>query len=271
MINIVTAYPGEARPLIDCLGLTDRDTRGPGTLYRNEKCRLVISGAGKDQAAGATAWLQETAPVSANAAWLNIGIAGHASRPVGDAALAHRITDHVTGQSWYPPQVHGLDLATDDLITVEIPETGYPENSLYDMEAAGFYPVACRSTTAELVQCYKVVSDNRDNPVAGVTPKQGVALITDRLADINRLVTVLDELSDAVIDRRVPENSIVQFTSHWHFTVSQRHQLEKLLARWDALLPEQPHWCAELQTRQQASQVLHWLEQRINAVPVRLG
>lgn len=271
MINIVTAFPGEARPLIDCLVLTDRDSRGPGTLYRNGKCRLVISGAGKIQAAAATAWLQETGPVNGNAAWLNIGIAGHASRPVGDAALAHRITDHGTGQSWYPPQVHGLSLATDNLVTVDTPETGYPENVLYDMEAAGFYPVACRSTTAELVHCYKVVSDNRDNPVAGVTPAQGEALITDRLADITRLVTVLDELSDAVIDRRVPENSIAQFTNRWRFTVSQRHQLEKLLARWDALLPEQPPWCGELQTRQQASQVLQWLEQRINAVPVRLG
>jgi hypothetical protein len=271
MINIVTAFPGEARPLIDCLGLTDKDTQGPGTLYRNEKCRLVISGAGKIQAAAATAWLQDSGPVNGNTAWLNIGIAGHASRPVGEGALAHRITDHGTGKSWYPPQAHGLTLATDNLITVDIAQTGYPQDVLYDMEAAGFFPVACRSTIAELVQCYKVVSDNRNNPVAGVTPGQGEALITDRLADITRLVRVLDELSDAVIDRRVPENSIARFTSHWRFTVSQRHQLEKLLARWDAMLPEQPPWCDELQTRQQASQVLHWLKQRINAVPVRLG
>lgn len=271
MINIVTAFPGEARPLIDCLGLTAKDTRGPGTLYHSGKCRLVVSGGGKARAAAATAWLQETGPLNGNAAWLNVGIAGHASRPVGDGALAHRITDHETGQSWYPPQVHGLILTTDTLVTVDIPESAYPEHVLYDMEATGFYPVACRSTTAELVQCYKVVSDNRDNPVAGVTPSQAEALISGRLADITRLVTVLDELSDAVIGRRVPENSITRFTSRWRFTVSQRHQLEKLLTRWDALLPEQPPWCNELQTRQQASQVLHWLEQRINAVPVRLG
>jgi hypothetical protein len=271
MINIVTAFPGEARPLIDFLGLTDKDTRGPGTLYRNGNCRLVVSGGGKDRAAAATAWLQGTGPLKGNAAWLNVGIAGHASRPVGDGALAHRITDHGTGQSWYPPQVHGLTLATDNLVTVDRPETAYPEHGYYDMEATGFYPVACRSTTAELVQCYKVVSDNRDNPVAGVTPKLAEALITNRLADIARLVTALDKLSDVVIGRRVPEDRIAWFTSRWRFTVSQQHQLEKLLARWDALLPEQPPWCGELQTRHQARQVLHWLEQRIKAVPVRLG
>ena len=271
MINIVTAFAGEARPLIDCLGLTDKDTRRPGTLYRNGNCRLVVSGGGKARAAAATAWLQETGPLTGDAGWLNVGIAGHASRPVGEGALAHRITDHETGQCWYPPQVHGLTLATDNLVTVDIPETGYPEHVFYDMEATGFYPVACRSTTAELVQCYKVVSDNRDNPVACVTPKLAEALISDRLADITWLVTALDELSDAVIDRRVPEHRIARFTSRWRFTVSQRHQLEKLLARWDTLLPGQPPWCAELQTRQQACQVLHWLEQRINAVPVRLG
>ena len=58
MINIVMAFPGEARPLIDCLGLTDRDAQGPYTQYRNENLRLVISGAGKIHSAAATAWLQ---------------------------------------------------------------------------------------------------------------------------------------------------------------------------------------------------------------------
>ncbi len=270
MINIVTAFPGEARPLIDHLGLTDRDSRGPVSLYRNATHRLVISGAGKTRAAAATAWLQAIDTVK-NAAWLNIGIAGHASRPVGAGVLAHRITDHGTGKSWYPPQVHGLTLATDNLITVDKPETAYPEHALYDMEAAGFYPVACRSTSAELVQCYKIVSDNRDSSVAGITPKSGAALIADRLADITTLVTALDELSDSVIARQVPGNTLAQFTGHWRFTVAQQHQLEKLLARWAALLPKQPPWCDELQARQQASQVLHWLEQHLNSVPVRLG
>jgi hypothetical protein len=57
----------------------------------------------------------------------------------------------------------------------------------------------------------------------------------------------------------------------WHFTVSQRHQLAKLLTRWDALLPDQPVWCKELRSHREASRALHWIEQRINAVPVRLG
>ena len=271
MINIVTAFPGEARPLIDCLGLTDRDAQGPYTQYRNENRRLVISGAGKIQSAAATAWLQETGPGSHNAAWLNIGIAGHANRTIGEGALAHRITDHGTGQSWYPPQAHGLQLSTDNLVTVDRPETGYPEAALYDMEAAGFYPVACRSTTAELAQCYKVISDNRDNPVASMTPKQGEALITGRLADITGLVAALEALSDALAARAIPDESLGMFRDRWRFTVAQQHQLKKLLARWNAVLPDQPVWCDELQSHQQASQVLNWLEQRINAVPVRLG
>jgi len=271
MINIVTAFPGEARPLIDSLGLTDRDTRGPCTHYRNSKCRLVISGAGKTRVAAATAWLQETGPASRTTAWLNIGLAGHANRPVGEGVLAHRITDHGTGQRWYPPQVHGLRLSTDNLVTVDRPETGYPEAALYDMEAAGFYPVACRTTTAELVQCYKVVSDNRDNPVADVTPKQGEALIAGRLADITGLIAALEVLSEALNTRAIPDADLGMFRDRWHFTVSQQHQLGKLLARWGALLPGQPVWCDELQAQQQAGQVLNWLEQHINAVPVRLG
>ena len=271
MINLVTAFPGEARPLIAHLGLSDRCDKGPYPLYRNENRRLVISGGGKVQAAGATAWLQDTDPASVNAAWLNIGIAGHACRSVGEGVLAHRITDHGTGQNWYPPQVHGLTLTTDHLITVDQPETAYPEVALYEMEAAAFYPVACRTSTAELVQCYKVVSDNRDTPIAGMTPKVGEALITDRLAEITRLVSALEALSEALNARTIADERLGVFLDRWRFTVSQRHQLEKLLRRWDALLPDQPVWCKELRTRPEAGKVLHWLEQRINAVPVRLG
>lgn len=269
MINIVTAFPGEARPLIEPLGLTDRAARGGYTLYHNDHRRLLISGAGKVQAAAAVGWLRGADPAR-HQAWLNIGIAGHGNGHIGAGLLAHRITDMATGKNWYPPQVHGLSLPTDNLLSVDRPETGYPVNCLYDMEAAGFYPVACRTTTTELVQCYKVISDNRDNPVAGVTQEQGEALIADRLTDICRLVTALERLSDRVTSRQIAGNSLARFTNHWHFTVSQRHQLERLLVRWDARLPDQPVWCDELQTRQQASQVLHWLEHRLDTEPVRL-
>lgn len=270
MINIVTAFPGEARPLIAHLGVSDRYEEGPYTLYRNENRRLLITGGGKAQATAATGWLRDTDPASANAAWLNIGIAGHACRSIGEGVLAHHITDRGTGQNWYPPQVHGLTEPSDRLITVDQPETAYPEVALYDMEAAAFYPVACRTSTAELVQCYKVVSDNRDTPIAAITPKLGEALITDRLADITRVVTTLEALSEALNARTIADERLGVFMDRWHFTVSQGHQLEKLLRRWDALLPDQPVWCKELRTRQEASKVLHWLEQRINAVPVRL-
>jgi len=272
MITIVTAFAGEARPLIAALGLSRRTTRETCTLYSGGRRRLLITGPGKARVAHAIAALQATEPaIRDGGAWLNIGIAGHPSLEIGTGALAHRITDRETGKSRFPPQVHGLALATENLVTVDRPEPDYPEPALYDMEASGFHAAACRGTTAELVQCYKVVSDNREHALAQVTPRHGETLIADRLDEIDALVTTLETLADRRRGRSIPEQQLGRFTRHWHFTVTQRHQLGRLLARWNALLPEQPVWCAELERLAGSRQVLGWIEQRLDDVPVRLG
>jgi hypothetical protein len=271
VINIVTAFSGEARPLIDFYRLTDKETSGLFPLFRNGCRQLVISGPGKIQAAAATAWLQGLAEDNRPAAWLNIGIAGHASRTIGSGALANRITDHASGRNWYPPHVHGLDLPTERLLTVDLPETGYRETSLYDMEASGFYPIACRSTTAELVHCYKVVSDNRMHTLSRSTASRGSALVADRLAEIDVLIEWLGTTVRTLSDRRPPLEIIDNITEHWYFSVAQRHRLLKLIARWQALLPEQPLVISRLQRLGKAGDVLDWLERRLDSLPVKLG
>ena len=50
-------------------------------------------------------------------------------------------------------------------------ETAYPKDAAYDMEAAGFYAQAAGLTTTDLVHVFKIVSDNRENPVSKVDPK----------------------------------------------------------------------------------------------------
>jgi adenosylhomocysteine nucleosidase len=48
------------------------------------------------------------------------------------------------------------------VLTVEQVEEEYSPPWVYDAEAAGFFPTACRFSTAELVHCFKVISDNSD-------------------------------------------------------------------------------------------------------------
>jgi hypothetical protein len=271
MINIIVAFPAEARPLAGHFRLRETDSNGPFPVYRNDTLCLAVSGIGKVACAAATAWLQGINRDQPPAGWLNIGIAGHASHNIGAAYIAHRITDQANGRSWYPPQVHGFRLPSENLLTVDVPETTYRHDALYDMEAAGFYPIACRGTTAELVQCFKIVSDNRNRPVTRVDTGRYSELVSGQLGDIEILVGELERMvhySGAL--NQVPED-LQSFTENWHFTRYQQHRLVHLLRRWQALEPGQQLWCVELKKQTHAGGVLRWIENHLNALPVKLG
>ena len=271
MINIIVAFPAEARPLAGHFRLRERDSSGPFPFYRNETLCLAISGIGKVACAAATGWLQGIQRGQPPSGWLNIGIAGHASHEIGDAYIAHCITDQANGRSWYPPQVHGLGLPSEYLLTVDVPETTYRNDALYDMEAAGFYPIACRGATAELVQCYKIVSDNRARPVTAVDTGRYSELISSRLGDIETLVGELERMAHFSKTLNPAPEVLSSFTGNWHFTLTQQHRLAQLLRRWQVLEPGQPLCCGELKKKNHAGEVLRWLEDYLDALPVKLG
>jgi len=201
MINLVVALPAEARPLIDFYRLGDKTTLGTFRVYRHADMSLIISGPGKVAAAAATALLAGCSTPGKQAAWLNIGIAGHATYSTGQSLLAHRITDHATGKSWYPPQLFDLPTTTGSLLTVDVPENDYRQDIAYDMEASGYYPVASRFSCTELVQCFKVVSDNREQSTATLTAERCTQLITQKLDEIDALVRALLSLAPGLVQK----------------------------------------------------------------------
>jgi len=265
MINLVVALKAEARPLIRHYELHDRHADSALPVYLGTDMALVVSGPGKVAAASATAWLQGLSQENKRNAWLNIGIAGHATCAIGDGRIANRVTEHATNRSWYPPQVHDLDIATGRLLTVDSPENDYSVDALYDMEAAGFYPEACRFSTSELVQCFKVVSDNRQHANTKITAKHCQQLIASQLKTINSLVETLGNMQKRCSSWHAPHPDLDRLAGRWHFTVSQHHQLARLLKRWTTLTPEQAAWSRELDKKNTAAEVLHCLEQQLNA------
>ena len=263
MINIVVALPAEARPLLDHFRLRDKQHNTAFPLYRNADMTLIVCGPGKVAAAAATALLAGTGTSTTRAAWLNIGIAGHAHHAIGSGFIAHRITDSATGTNWYPPQILDLPIATDSLLTVDCPEDEYPSAALCEMEASGFFPIACRFSSSELVQCFKVVSDNRTQATTAITAKLCAQLITARLADIEQLVTALSGVADEYATWHAPHPDLEQLSKRWRFTVSQQHQLARLARRWKVLTTDQPLWLDQLEKTQRAADVLHCLEQHL--------
>ncbi|HEX19439.1 MAG TPA: hypothetical protein ENG78_01225 [Acidiferrobacteraceae bacterium] len=195
MIHIVTALPCEARPILDYYELAPLQQGGHFRIYGNEHCTLIVSGIGKLAAAAACEYLGAL-QASQRGAWLNIGIAGHRDYHIGDAFLAHRITDHTQQQDWHPSIIFDPPCPTEHMISVDTAETSYTRPALYEMEAAGFYASAIRFSPAELVHCYKVISDNASSPTDRISPRQVEALIQDKIPQITSIIATLQQLSE---------------------------------------------------------------------------
>ncbi len=232
MLHIITALPCEAKPLIKHYRLNGRQAENGFRIYENDDIRLIIAGIGNYAAAAACGYLQGLAPQTKHA-WLNLGIAGHKDLAIGTAVLASKISDTATGKHWYPAMPFTLPCQTAELISLDQPNNDYGCNSIYDMEAAGFYSTAARFNSSELVQVFKVISDNQANPTEQVSAAQTEAIIAATLETIDSLIKQLHGLNTQMaIQQNPPE--ITDFQQHWHFTVSQQHQLQRLLQRWQA-------------------------------------
>ena len=231
MIHFVVALPSEARPLIDRYRLKPVNHAEPFRIYEGGDKRLITSGTGKTQAASAAAFLYAFSSGARNQVWLNVGIGGHGKRNIGEGVLAHKITDRASGASWYPPIVFEPPCPTESLLTVDRPETDYHESWVYEMEAAGFYGTASRFSTAELVQCYKVISDNQNSSSRKISAPFVEKLIGGRLAEIDAILKETSDLASelALLDAPAPE--FQEFLMSWHITVSEQYRLKRFLRR----------------------------------------
>jgi adenosylhomocysteine nucleosidase len=195
MLRFVVALPAEARPLVDRFSMV-LASESPFPLYRGQEAWLIISGHGKAAAAAATAYLHLSSGGAPGRAWLNVGLGGHGQRTLGEGVVAHKISDAASGASWYPQLVIDRPCPTLPVFTVERVEEEYSPPWIYESEAAGFFPTACRFSVAELVHCYKVVSDNPDATLSRRMSNASIKeLIARNLEDIETFARALANLA----------------------------------------------------------------------------
>ena len=231
MTHFVVALSCEARPILRHYGMELDPASRSFRLFRATSDDLIVSGVGKAAAAAATAWLA-AAVTGSEEPWINVGIAGHRSLTRGQGLVAHRIVDQAGGRSWYPPRLFSGSYTSSEVISVDQVEDRFEREAAYDMEAAGFWPTANRFATAELVQCYKVVSDGPQSPAQKLTADVIEELVESRSDEIDRLATDLRALH-----AQLPKSAVDldPFLHRWHLSVSQQRQLASLLRRWSAL------------------------------------
>lgn len=268
MINLIVALPCEARPLIQHLRLR-KQAASDYDLYQGEGLNLIISGVGKLAAAMACAWLRglTTTADSADDVWLNIGIAGHGYQPLGSAFLAHRISEQHGDRCWYPEFAFKRPCPSTALKTVDAAENDYPDDTLYDMEAAGFYAACRRFSSVELIHCFKVVSDNRRSGTETVNEAGVSALLAGHLVTIDNVIGCLRQTRERLVRFQQPPPFYSDCLQRWHFSQYQRKQLQQLLWRLQALSPAYTPR-DEFERLRDASQVLTHLQQYTARQPV---
>lgn len=193
MINLAVALAAEARPLVRHFGLSQyRSARG-FRVYAAGGVRLIVTGMGKLNAAAGVAYLggMDCTP---NQGWVNVGVAGHRDLAVGTGVIATKITDHAVSRNWYPPLVANPPGVAAQVRTFDRPVESYPESAVCDMEASAFFSVATRFSCGELVQCFKVISDNSSTGVGVVEASQVEALVGDKLQEIGDFCNTLEAL-----------------------------------------------------------------------------
>ena len=267
-VNIVMAHGLEAKALVKVLGLERHHASAEFVEYSNSnKLRLLVSGIGKEAVAAAVTYLGEQQALDDGEirSWLNIGIAGHRDAPLGSAWLGNKITDQASGTSAYPPQlIEGVEVGS--VVTVDEPENTYPLNAAYEMEASAFYAEATKYSTAELVQVFKVISDNLENPISGIDLQSVPSLIA---AQAPQILTLIESMS-AIVEQY---NSSQRLPSYYHeicskirLTVNQKLQFRRLCQRYKALGLEEELGRVDSLKTSDARALIQQLAERIDRI-----
>ena len=194
-INIVVAMKREASPLISYWDL--KENRDKFYSNKKKKINLIISGIGKKKSEKATKYLGEK--TNKNSFFVNIGIAGHKDYNLGEITLVSKVTDNKTKYSWYPSLLWKTKMKKTPLITVGFPKIRYTTNNLYDMEASGFFKGAREFVGPEMVQCIKIISDNKKSSILNISSNKIENWIHKKINIIDKLIK---EFSDIINNER---------------------------------------------------------------------
>ena len=228
-LNLVTALACEAKPIIDKLRL-DKILHRPFSLYETEQSDMTISvlicGIGAIEVSTAIGWLAGR-QAETNAAWLNVGVAGHADHKLGTLLRLVCVRQAELQNNFYPPLVAKFAGEVSAGLSSSSPNLEYPSGYALDMEAATFFDVAKKFANVECIQSLKIVSDNPESPIEQLNSM----VISELIApNVERIIRFGKDLSALTL---LPKQTfgIPQELKDLHATVSQLNQLEEACRR----------------------------------------
>lgn len=269
-VFVFCALGCEAKPLISAWQLKKLSTPGlPFAIYINKTRVVVITGLGKVAAAGAVCYaLGLFANRHPNPLLINLGIAGHVSYPLGEVVLAHKITDAETGRRFFPQLPFVAPCKSSSLVTYPKPQAHYLGDALCDMEAAGFYEMAVKFSSSEMIHVVKLISDNSLSSFENISEALVEHWVNGQLHVIEAFLSSLARLQEEALFTPDPE-LFDALSKQYHFTVTNTIRLKALLARWSVAGGDEVlDWSdADIGS---ASQLINWLELKLDVSQFRL-
>jgi len=258
---LFTALPCEAKPFINHFKLKKDLSVTAFTIYHNADITLTVTGLGKSAMAAGVAYTLALFPAPRLSVLLNIGIAGHRSYELGTVFVVEKITDQETGRNYYPQLIISPPCPTHPLVTVAQAQPDYPSDSLYEMEASAFYETAIRFSSSELIQCIKIISDNKNNPSSQIKPAQVSQWLSDALPVIEEYSQQLSQL--ASLNQPSIAASYAEMITQWHFTNSEKLQLNSVLNKRGVLTGHKPLNLEEI-PQASAKELLNYLREEVD-------
>jgi hypothetical protein len=232
LIAISCALYAEAKPLIEKFNLSPLSKTEGLKIFGNEKCILQVTGIGRNSYESCRRlFARENQKISL---FLNIGIAGHKDLKEGTLVLAHKVSFQPHLKYFYPIILFSGFEESREIITQEKIEDVFEKDSLYDMEAFFLFEAASSFLPFELIHSLKIISDGREKSSQKVTSKDIENLIAQKVEKISQIIDELIRLEKelAQLTKKEPPSP---FFVKWHFTETEKHQLEDLLSRFKAL------------------------------------
>ncbi len=205
-------------------------------VFRNfEKTRwLILSGIGRHNSAAATTYLYMISKASRSTCWINLGIAGSGKGHYGDLCLVNKISNNDSSNT-YPATMPKVTFHKMNLFTSDVPLTDYTLHELIDMEGSAFYDITNKLSGREFICLMKVISDGPNNDIEDLNKFKIRELINLNIANIKTIVSYYEKLSMDQYQIIQQPKILSEILSQWHFSVSQKHQLENLIKRINTL------------------------------------
>lgn len=234
MVYVFCAFYGECSDLIKHYNLKKRqsDKHYRFDVFENEvsPVKIIITGQGAVLAASAVSGAVSYFGIDGKDAIINIGTCA-GNYELGSVFLCNKITEYVTGRTFYPDMLIRSSIREGEIVTVSVPvkKNDIALGKLYDMEASAIYQAANIYVGPHKMGFVKVVSDNGNYD--NLTPDMVKTIMADATGVIVQYVDDFVEVEGKVevLSGSLDATYVNQLCADLHCSKSMQNQVEQLI------------------------------------------